>query len=100
MGAFFLFLLTLAFQRPNEARPPSAVEKSGSAPFTIAVLRRDGIVSPFAAFDGKQWTAPWPGDLRSLDVPIDMPGIPSKWWGKIGSISEMTAWVDGVNRGP
>ena len=100
MAAFFLFLFTLAFQTSNEPRPRSAAEKSGAAPFTIAVLRRDGIVSPFAAFDGKQWTAPWPGELRSLDVPIDMPSIPAKWWGKAGPISEMTAWVDGANRGP
>jgi hypothetical protein len=100
MAAFFLFLLTLAFQPSNQPRPSSTGEKSGSAPFTIAVLRRDGIVSPFAAFDGKQWAAPWPSDLRSLDVPIDLAGIPAKWWGKAGPISEMTAWVDGVNRGP
>jgi len=100
MAAFFLFLFTLTFQISNEPRPPSTVEKSGSAPFTIAVLRRDGIVSPFAAFDGKQWTTPWPSELRSLDLPIGLAGIPAKWWGKAGPVSEMTAWVDGVNRGP
>jgi hypothetical protein len=99
MAAFFLFLVTLAFQASTEPRVASAVEQSASPPFTLAVLRRDGIVSPFAAFDDKQWTTPWPSELRSLDVPIGLTGIPPKWWGKAGPISEMTAWVDGVNRG-
>jgi hypothetical protein len=98
MSALLLFLLSLTFQ--TQEQPPPAAEKGNPAPFTVAVLRRDGIVSPFAAFDGKEWTTPWPADLRSIDLPIGMQGIPAKWWGKGGPISEMTAWVEGVNRGP
>ena len=70
-----------------------------STPFVLGVLRRDGIVSPFAVFDGKNWTAPWPTDLRSLELPIGLESVPRKWWGKGGAVSQMTAWVDGVNRG-
>jgi hypothetical protein len=99
MSAFLVFLLSLTFQA-REQPSSAAAEKREPAAFTIAVLRRDGIVSPFAVFDGKEWDAPWPSDVRSLDLPIGMQGIPAKWWGKAGPISEMTAWVDGVNRGP
>ena len=99
MSVFLVFLVSLAFQSRDQ--PPSApAAKRESAAFTIAVLRRDGIVSPFAVFDGKEWDAPWPSDVRSLDLPIGMQAIPAKWWGKAGPIAEMTAWVDGVNRGP
>jgi hypothetical protein len=99
MWAFLVFLLSLAFQT-REQPPAAPVDRHESPPFTVAVLRRDGIVSPFAVFDGKQWTTPWPGDLRSLDLPIDLQGIPAKWWGRPGPISEMNAWVNGINRGP
>jgi hypothetical protein len=99
MSALLLFLLSLAFQT-KEQPLPAAAEKGDPAAFTVAVVRRDGIVSPFAVFDGKEWTTPWPADLRSVDLPIGMQGIPTKWWGKAGPVSEMTAWVEGVNRGP
>jgi len=98
MSAFLLLLLSLAFQTGHQP-PPAAPDKGNSVPFTVGVLRRDGIVSPFAVFDGKEWTAPWPTDLRSVDLPIGMQAIPAKWWGKAGPVSEMTAWVEGVNRG-
>jgi hypothetical protein len=99
MSAFLVFLLAFAFQT-REQPPAHAADRGDSVPFTVAVLRRDGIVSPFAVFDGKEWTTPWPSDLRSLDLPINIGSIPPKWWGKPGPISEMNAWVDGVNRGP
>ncbi|MBW8713863.1 MAG: hypothetical protein JF632_07240, partial [Acidobacteria bacterium] len=100
MAVFILLLLSLTSQLASEPRPHPAPENDGAQPFAIGVLRRDGVVSPFAAFDGKHWTAPWPVDVHMLDLPIDVQGIPSKWWGKVGAVSEMTAWVDGVNRGP
>jgi hypothetical protein len=98
MSAFLVLLLSFAFQA-RESSPSPRAENGDSAPFTVAVLRRDGIVSPFAVFDGRQWTTPWPSDLRSVELPIDMAAIPPKWWGKPGLVSEMNAWVDGVNRG-
>lgn len=76
---------------PQPAAPP--------APFLVAVLRRDGIVSPFAAFDGKNWSAPWPGELRWTEIPLGLESVPAKWWGKGGPIERMAAWVDGESRG-
>lgn len=99
MAAILTLLLTLAFRPSPEPRPQTA-EKSEAAPFTVAVLRRDGLVSPFASFDGKNWTAPWPTDVHTVELPIDLQNIPAKWWGKTGPADQMTVWVDGVNRGP
>jgi hypothetical protein len=99
MVGFFLLLLSLVLQARAEPRTPPPADKDDAGAFTIGVLRRDGIVSPFAAFDGKHWTAPWPTELSSVELPIDISGIPPKWWGKSGPVADMTAWVDGASRG-
>ena len=83
---------------------PTPVQDGAAAddprPFLVGVLRRDGVVSPFASYDGKHWQAPWPaGDLRSLEVPSTLESVPGKWWGKSGLLSEMTIWRDGAARG-
>ena len=91
-------LLTATMQAPAVQQPPASNDET--APFLIGVLRRDGVVSPFAAFDGKDWDIPWPDDLRSKELPIGLDSVPSKWWGKAGALKQMTAWIDGVNRGP
>src|SRR5690242_19293191 len=61
--------------------------QAGSERFTLGVMRADGILLPFAAFDGKNWTTPWPAENRRIDGrPIDLPenlqAVPREWWGK------------------
>jgi hypothetical protein len=51
------------------------------AAFGVGILRRDGIIIPFAAFDGRKWSANWPKPTGELTVPISVSSIPSKWWG-------------------
>ena len=68
---------------PASSRQPPA-SNDETAPFLIGVLRRDGIVSPFAAFDGKDWDIPWPDDLRWKELPIGLESVPSQVVGKAG----------------
>jgi hypothetical protein len=49
--------------------------------FGVGVLRRDGIIVPFAAFDGRRWSSPWPIQDRELLVPINVASVPHRWWG-------------------
>ena len=63
------------------------------AAFTIGVLRRDGIVIPFATFDGKEWRIDWPTPKEHVDVPITLASVPKDWWGKLGPREEWQAWV-------
>jgi len=49
--------------------------------FGVGVLRRDGVIIPFAAFNGKRWSSPWPVPALSLTVPVDLRALPSRWWG-------------------
>ncbi len=82
-----------------QAVPPPAPAPADPAPFVLGVLRRDGLVNPFAAFDGKRWSVPWPADLQFLKVPVTLGTVPGKWWGKAGAQAELSLWADGVRRG-
>lgn len=67
--------------------------------FTLGILRRDGIVFPFAAYDGTRWEVPWPADTRFLDVPINLASISRSWWGPVEPPRVMTVWAEGQARG-
>ena len=64
----------------------------------LAVLRRDGIIFPFAAFRGNVWSAPWPGGLRDVELPINLVSIPERWWGGWRPESWRAWMLDGTNR--
>jgi hypothetical protein len=65
-----------------------------SAAFNVGVLRRDGIVVPFATFDGKRWQSHWPAPNERVDqIPISVTSIPSRWWGGTGPLATWQAWV-------
>jgi hypothetical protein len=61
------------------ARPFAADEPRRA--FALGALRRDGVIVPFAAFDGKRWTSPWRPPSLELTVPIDLRAVPARWWG-------------------
>lgn len=88
-----LMVVLLAPARP--APDPDAAE----TPFVLGVLRRDGVVLPFASFRGKSWESRWPGDLRFTDLPLLLNAVPDTWWGKVPPPTAMTIWRDGADRG-
>lgn len=63
--------------------------------FGVGVLRRDGIIVPFAAFDGKRWSSAWPPPSLELTIPVDVRGIPSRWWGPTRALENWQAWTTG-----
>lgn len=74
---------------------PGAAAFQSKAPFLLAVLNRDGVAMPFAAYDGRRWRSPWP-DTRAVEMPISIDDVDKDWWG-IGSRPErMTLWTDGM----
>ena len=48
--------------------------------FLLGVMRRDGVILPFAAFDGR-WSMPWPSSLRNVELPATLADVPAPWWG-------------------
>jgi hypothetical protein len=74
----------------------AALAADGPRPvFGAGVLRRDGIIIPFAAFDGKRWRNAWPMPTLELTIPIDLRGIPSRWWGPTSALDHWQAWTGG-----
>jgi len=64
--------------------------------FTIGALRRDGIVIPFAVFDGKRWSNNWPAPSPDPSIPINLISVPKRWWGSPGARETWDAWTGGA----
>jgi hypothetical protein len=80
--------LTLTLVRPPSstlrAEPAPGVIQPASRHLVLGVVRNDGILLPFAAFDGSKWSTPWPfsrNDLRAVDLPVSVASVPRDWWG-------------------
>jgi hypothetical protein len=73
----------------------AAVAAPRETPFTLGVLRRDGILLPFAAFNGRSWEASWPASDLTVSLPISLDDVPKKWWGAVGPGAPWTAWILG-----
>jgi hypothetical protein len=52
--------------------------------FSLGVLRRDGILIPFASFNGHDWSTPWPTSDTGVSLPIGLQDVPKSWWGPTG----------------
>jgi hypothetical protein len=76
---------------PGRAAARMQAPKSGGG-FTLGVLRRDGIIIPFAAWDGSRWVNRWPAPGRREDIPITVAGSPKSWWLNDRPVSYWTAW--------
>lgn len=58
--------------------------------FTLAVVRRDAIVIPFATYDGKRWKNAWPLPESRITAPISNADVPKRWWSGRDPISRWT----------
>jgi hypothetical protein len=68
--------------------------------FSLAALRRDGVIIPFASFDGRGWGLHWPDSDAGVLLPISLADIPKKWWGPQGPDAPWTAWLPGGETRP
>ncbi len=61
------------------------VQPSASRPdhLVLAVVRNDGVLLPFAAYNGRKWSAPWPTLQPGLapELPVNFESVPRDWWG-------------------
>ena len=74
-------VLAVAATTPLLARL-SAQDSGRDDKGALAVLRRDGVLLPFASFDRDSWEITWPMSFRDIKVPRALDEIPEKWWGK------------------
>lgn len=65
-------------------------------PFAVAVLRRDGVLVPFAHYDGRRWSNPWPQPSPRPEVPITLEGVSRKWLKNHNPAGPWAMWtIDG-----
>ena len=75
-----------------------ALGPADDRPFLLAVLNRDGLALPFAAFNGRRWKAPWPDHLQA-ELPISLDSVNKDWWGTGAAPSRMQIWAQGKRLG-
>jgi len=63
---------------------PAVRTAADDAAFALALLRRDGILVPFAEYNGNRWRAIWQVASGSAEAPIQFSDIPKGWWGRLG----------------
>ena len=76
-----LALCVVALLGEDRSVPGQGQDHDGRG--ALAVLRRDGLLLPFASFDRDKWRATWPVFLysRYVEIPATRAAIPSGWWG-------------------
>lgn len=86
--------LSIGAPRPS---PDLAAQARGPvvSSFSIAVLRRDGVVIPIVNYGVGGWTNHWPAPGRRPDIPISISDVPRSWWADKRPIAEWTAWPMG-----
>jgi hypothetical protein len=66
---------------------------------TFAVLRRDGVIVPFASYEAGRWLNRWPEPGRRIDIPISIEATPKSWWLRDVPAATWNAWpVQGESR--
>jgi hypothetical protein len=78
----------------------AALAAAARPKFTLGLLRRDGVLLPFAAFDGHRWSVPWPAANTTVPLPISVGDIPAKWFGPLGQAAKWTAWLADESKRP
>jgi hypothetical protein len=78
----------------------SAATAAAPGSFSVGVLRRDGVLVPFASFDGRAWSVTWPGSDLRQPLPIGLSDIPRRWWGDVGPDAPWQAWLRDERKQP
>jgi hypothetical protein len=71
---------------------PAMADDEEVAPFTLAIVRQDGILTPFATWTGRAWDRSWPSPEKEVDTPITLAEVPKRWWGKPGQTLAWHVW--------
>jgi hypothetical protein len=61
------------------------------ARFTVAILRRDGVILPLGTYDGNRWVNRWPAE-SATEFPIGLTDVPKAWWPAGRPVLDWVAW--------
>jgi hypothetical protein len=86
-----LLLCAITQDSPKPPAPANAA-RAGDGRGALAVLRRDGLMLPFASFNRDTWQISWPINPMMLEMPPTIAAIPDRWWGT-RSPDQWRAWL-------
>jgi hypothetical protein len=90
-----LLLVAVIFPFTGAGRLAAAAARR----FSLAVLRRDGVLLPFADYARGRWSSYWPKPAADREVPLSLANVPKGWWPDRKPITAWMAWpVDGPSR--
>jgi hypothetical protein len=81
-AAAFVALLIAAMAQTDRAAFARLAAQERDDRGALAILRRDGILFPFASFSRDNWQITWPVDPPA-DIPTNLAAIPKRWWGTV-----------------
>jgi len=73
--------------------PLAGLLQPHSSALTLGVLRRDALIVPMAAYDGREWKNFWPTAGEGGDVPVNLRSVPANWWGPAGPRETWQVWT-------
>src|SRR5687768_2663092 len=79
-----LVAVTVHSSFPSLATVSARQSNTAANRLVLAVVRNDALLLPFAAFDGRKWSTPWPdaiGGAGAPELPVSLASVPAKWWG-------------------
>ena len=81
-AGFALLAFCAVALQAQDRRSPAGIPQDHDGRGALAVLRRDGLILPFASFNRDSWRATWPIQLGPyLEIPATREAIPKSWWG-------------------
>ena len=89
LGIWGTLSAAVLFHPASIAGAPGTASQVAAPPRTehlvLGMVRNDGILLPFAAFNGRKWSTPWPSIDRRLGqapaLPVNLTSVPRDWWG-------------------
>ncbi|HEY3380326.1 MAG TPA: hypothetical protein VGK32_01080 [Vicinamibacterales bacterium] len=95
MLKFVVSLLTVVVLLPASVSSSAPQDTpSPSHPLTVGVLRRDGVVVPFASHDGERWSHIWrePAVAMVREAAPALSDVPKPWWPTASPVLIWAAW--------
>jgi hypothetical protein len=99
LAGLFVMLLCAGAYGAQDQQIGLAPDRAHDGRGALAILRRDGLIFPFASFNRDAWSVTWPLDVRTIEIPAKIDVIPKRWWGqaKPGSWRAYLAGADPVS---
>ena len=82
VAASLVLALCVVTVRGQSRQASQAQSRDHDGRGALAILRRDGLLVPFASFDRDTWRVTWPLRVSpTTAVPVSREAIPEEWWG-------------------